>query len=448
MYWRFTRFLLPLVITIIVQEFGVQYINAGMARMPQATETLAAFALAWGLILFLAGPMAQSKQLSLVLVDSQANYRKSGLFILVASLIMMLAQMSLVLTPLGHWVIDDLHRVDGTLSEWVRLVLIWMAPIPLVRNASLFYTGILIRGRRTDVISYATAAAIACGIAAVTFLLPLESIRARPIWLPILATYALTVVEFGVLFVGYRRYIKLPSLSGEMSPGSGVGGTFSYAYILQFFWPLALIMFVQELSRPLINLFIARGPDGTVALAVLSISYALGQWPYRWLNEIRNLPPAYHREDTGLRAVRRFALACGLLSFGMSALLFWTPLRDFMLGVLMGVEADLAVRAHTPLALYAFFAFVVMIRAYLHGIALLEHRTRSLAPSAPARVSAILLLLLGLPYMGVTGATLGVAALLGGFTAETIAVWWGVRGHDLLVARARAQALSAAGHSD
>ncbi|MCB0113279.1 MAG: hypothetical protein KDD84_04305, partial [Caldilineaceae bacterium] len=385
MSWRFARFLFPLVVTIIVQEFGVQYINAGMARMPQATETLAAFALAWGLILFLAGPMAQAKQLGLVLVDSRANYRRNGLFVLVASLILMAVQVSLVLTPLGHWVIDDLHRVDGTLSAWVRLILLWMAPIPLFRSATLFYQGILIRARRTEVISYATTAGIACGIGAVSVLLTIDVVRANPVWLPILATYAMTVVEFAVVYVGFRRNVDLPSQPEETGD---MAAPFSASYILRFYWPLALINFVQELSRPLINLFIARGPDATVALAVLSIAYALGQWPYRWLNEIRNLPPAFHREDPGLRVIRRFALVCGVLSFAMSAGLFWTPLRDVILGRLMGVEAELAQLARWPLALYAFFAFVVTIRAYLHGISLLEHRTRALAPSAPARVLA------------------------------------------------------------
>ncbi|MCB0116952.1 MAG: hypothetical protein KDD84_22790, partial [Caldilineaceae bacterium] len=110
--------------------------------------------------------------------------------------------------------------------------------------------------------------------------------------------------------------------------------------------------------------------------------------------------------------------------------------------------AELAQLARWPLALYAFFAFVVTIRAYLHGISLLEHRTRALAPSAPARVLAILLLLIGLPVAGIHGATLGVAALFGGFFAETVAVWWGVRGKALFGARFRGQPLSAATHSD
>jgi hypothetical protein len=429
MYWRLTRFLLPLIVTIVVHEFGIQFINAGMARMPRATETLAAFGLAYGLVLFLASPLAQARQMSLVLVDNRPSFRKSAVFVLGMSFLLMIFQASLVVTPLGDWIIDDLHRVEPTLSQWVRTVLLWMAPVPLLRNAALFLTGLLIRARRTEVISYATVGSITCGIATVFLLLPLEGIRAQPIWLPILATYAMTVVEFAIIYWGFKCHIVLTDSS-------------------EFFWPLALVMFVQELSRPLINLFIARGPDGTVALAVLSITYALGQWPYRWLNEIRNLPPAFHNQDTGLRRVRRFAVVAGLFSFGLSVLLFWTPLRDVILLRLVGVDLDLAVRSHLPLALYSFFAFVVAFRAYLHGIGLLERRTQAFALSAPSRISAILLLLIGLPFLGITGATLGVAALLGGFTAETLALWWGVRGRARFAARAQARALAATSGSD
>lgn len=439
MYRRLTRFLLPLVITIVVQEFGGQILNAGMARMPNATETLAAFGLAWGLILFLASPLAQSKQMSLVLVDGRHSFRKTWRFVLVFALLLMALQASLVLTPLGDWVIDDLHGIDPHLSSLVRAVLLWLVPVPLLRSTTLFLSGTLIRARRTDVISYATMGSIVFGIATVFILLSLDFIRSQPIWLPILATYTTVLVELFVVLWGFRRYVDLSQMA---RPSAQRRPLLSYAYIIRFFWPLALIMLVQDVSRPVINLFIARGPEGTLALAVLTVVYALGQWPYRWLNEIRNLPPAFHHEDKTLAHIRRFTLASGLLSFAISVVLFWTPLRVFILQRLIGVDPALAVRCRIPLLLYAFFSFVVMVRAYLHGVGLLEHRTQAMAPSAPSRVSAILLALVALPALGIQGATLGVAALLAGFCAETLAVWWGVRGWSLVKTQVQARGYS------
>ena len=187
-------------------------------------------------------------------------------------------------------------------------------------------------------------------------------------------------------------------------------------------------MAVQGFSRPLVNLFVSRGPDGAQALAVLTVVYGLGNLPYGWLNDIRSLPAAFEQEPGGLRHIRRFALACGLGVFALMIVLYWTPVRGFILGTLVGVDAGLAALAAAPLMVFSFFPLAVMNRAYLHGVGLVQHRTRALAPSGPARIAAIGVALLAFSLTGVAGATRGVASLLFGFIVETITVWVGVRG--------------------
>ncbi|RME60960.1 MAG: hypothetical protein D6790_08555 [Caldilineae bacterium] len=431
MYRRLTRFLLPLVITIVIQEFGGQFLSAGMARMPDATTTLAAFGLAWSLVLFLASPLAQSKQMSLVLVEDQRTFWMALRFVLAAGLCLVAIQLGLALTPLGDWVIEDLHRVDPAVGGSVRTVLLWLGPIPIFRGLTLFLAGLLMRARRTEVVSYATGTSITLGLLAVFALLSAPFTRAHPILLPILVTYVLTLSEFGVMLRGVRRYVVLPA----RAIGGKHAHPLSYGGIFRFVWPLAFIMVVQEFSRPLINLFIARGPNGTEALAVLTVVYALGQWPYRWLNEIKNLPPAFHDEDPGLVSIRRFTAASGLISLAISLALFWTPLREVILQRLIGVDAAFAAMCRVPLMIYAGYSLVVMVRAYLHGVGMLERRTQVMAPSAPSRIGAILLALLLLPLFGVHGAARGIAALFAGFAVETLVVWWGVRGWALVRSR-------------
>jgi hypothetical protein len=265
-------------------------------------------------------------------------------------------------------------------------------------------------------------AGIGASILAVFVLLPTGFVQQKPIGLPLLVTYAGTLAELGVLLWGYRRYV------GHLPTDTGI--ELSSSYVLRFFWPLALIMAVQGLSRPLINLFISREPDGAKALAVLTVVYALGHLPYGWLNEIRNLPPAFRDTADSLAYIRRFAVGCGLLAFAVMVVLFWTPLREYILASLIGVEPALAARSRMPLIIFSFFPATVMIRGYLHGVGLLEHRTTAMAPSAPARIIAILVALAILPAFGIHGATRGIAALLSGFALETLVVWWGVRGRQ------------------
>lgn len=427
-YGHLIRFLLPLVLTIVVQEIGGQVLNGGMARAPRATETLAAFGLAWGLVTFLTSPLSPTRQLGLVLVDGRHSLRKTQLFVLLSGLLLAAILAILALSPLGLWVVEDLHGVDPSLGAVARTALLWLIPVPLLRGVTLFYSGLLIRIRRTDLVSYAILVSIGASIVAVFALLPARFVQQQPIWLPLLVSYAGLLAELGVILWGCRRHTEHLQ--------EGAGEDLSLRYVVRFFWPLALIMAIQGFSRPLINVFVARELGGALALAVLTIVYPLAHLAYGWLNEIKSLPAAFQDWDGSLQQIRRFALACGLLSFAIMVLLFWTPVRDYILGTLIGVEADLVALAAMPLFIFSFFPLVVMVRAYLHGAGLVERRTQAMAPSAPLRIAAILVALIILPGLGVHGATRGVAALLCGFVVETLVVWWGIRGRDFFQARA------------
>jgi len=427
-YLQFVQFLFPLVLTTIVQELGGQFLSGGMARMPQATETLASYGLAWGLVTFLTSPMLQARQLGIVLVDGPRAYRQVALFVLLCGALLTMLVAVLALTPLGAWVVGDLHGEIGEIGIVARQAMAWLIPFPLLRGLQRFYDGLLVRIRRTDVVSYATLAGIGVNVVSVFVLLNAGFVRTRPIRLPLLVTYAGAAAELAVVIGGYRRLAR----RALTSTSTGRCSSLSMGSVLRFFWPLALIMAVQGVSRPVINLFISREPDGAASLAVLTVVYSLGRLPYGWLNDLRSLPTPFQRWRGSLPRIRRFALACGLLSFASMVVMFWTPLREVIVGRLIGLEAGLAVRARVPLVIYAFFSFAVMTRAYFHGVGLLERRTEAMAPSAPARLGTIVIALLVLPALGIRGATRGVAALLVGFAVEAAAVLWGVRGTQIV----------------
>jgi hypothetical protein len=419
-YTQFIIFLAPLALTTIVQGLGIQVLNGGMARMPAATATLASYGLAVGITNFLLSPLLQVRQLGLVLVDSRDALHTVRRVVLVCGGTLSILLAALAFTPFGVWVVEDLHGLDPALSGVALTALGWLAPTPVLRGLLLFYQGALVRLRHTGVVSAATMAGIGTSIASVFLFLPAPFVRATPIALPLLVSYAGLAVELSVILWGYARHVR-----GALPAHGRVLAT---RYVIRFFWPLALIMAVQGFSRPLVNLFVSRGTDGAQALAVLTVVYGLGNLPYGWLNDIRSLPAAFEQENDSLRYILRFALACGLGVFCLMIVLYWTPVRGYILGTLVGVEDDLAALAAAPLMVFTFFPLAVMNRAYLHGVGLVEHRTHALAPSGPARIAAIGVALLVFTLTDVAGATRGVAALLCGFIVETIIVWVGVRG--------------------
>ena len=419
MYRTLFWFLLPLVITELIYELGIQVINGGIARVPRPTETLAAYGIAWGLTSFLAGTVSQTRQMSMVLVRDRATFHT--VFRCVAGFggVHFLILVCLAFTPVGLWVIDELHAVDPVLGGTVRRALGLLLPIPLIVGITRFLSGLLLRIRRTDLVSYAMMAGISMSVVSVFLFLPTPTVQTDPILLPVAATYFGVLTELVVIIYGYRRFVRRTlrtggSTEGERAAGQDAAGQdaagqdvarqdasgepisrrqypLTTGYVLRFYWPLAVTIGIQALSRPIINLFVARGTDGTESLAVLTIVYALAHLPYGWLNELKNLPPAFQRQDPEGRIIRRFTAICGLISFGTMVLMFWTPVRFFLLETLIGVDHDFAVRCTVPLIIFSFFPLAVTIRSYLHGIALRDHRTGAIAPSGPARAGAIVI---------------------------------------------------------
>ncbi len=426
MYLRFSRFLLPLILTILIFEFGAQSINAGMARMPDATRMLAAFGLAWGLVTALSSPLAQIRYAGMVLVEDKRDFWRGLHYVGALALLMVAVQWLLGGTPLSRLLLEGLHGINPETGDLVRVMMIWLLPMPLLRGITQLGAGVLTRGKHTGKISVATSLGVAAGFATVVALLPVEAIRAYPIWLPIIVLYATTLTECVAIVCFLWRFF------GDGLPDALDRPPITYRAFLRFTWPLALMNFMQESSRPLINLFVVRGAHGAEAIAALTVAYTLGQWTYRWLNELRALMPPFYSELRSYRPFLRYAYWCGLVASAICLLLFWTPLRTVLLEQVIGLTPALAELSRVPLQIYTFFPFVVIHRAHFHSIAFMERHTLPMAVAAPMRSGAIFVALLILPLLGMQGASRGVAALLAGFTAETVTIWWLILGKEQL----------------
>lgn len=422
-YLRLVRFLLPLVVTMVVSELMPQFLAGGIARGGRPTETLAAYVLAWGMANFIASPLSQVRQLGLVLVGDRRQALQVLRFVGVCGVILAAILALLALTPAGRYVVEDVHDTSPDLARVVRFALLLLIPYPLLEALQRWMSGLLMRVRRTEVVSVGMLCGIGVSLLCVLVAVPTGLVRDTPIALPLLVTYAGLGTNIVVLWAGAVRYVHPRLKDGSLFYEAR---DLTFAYLGRFFWPLALIMAIQGLSRPLINLFVSRGADGQEALAALAVVYTLAHLPYGWLNELKSLPAVFYEYGAaGLRRIRRFACGCGAFSFMAMVGAFWVSgVRDLLLLDLLALPLGVAERCHTPLILFTFFPLAVALRSYLHGVALYERRTPSLAPSAPARIGAILTVLVFLPEAWMSGATRGVAALLGGFVIEAVVLWW------------------------
>ncbi|KAI6074895.1 hypothetical protein LUU34_00327400 [Aix galericulata] len=208
--------------------------------------------------------------------------------------------------------------------------------------------------------------------------------------------------------------------------------------MLSFWWPLALILATQRISRPIVNLFVSRDLGGsssaTEAVAILTATYPVGHMPYGWLTEIRAVYPAFDKNNPSNKLVntnstvtathiKKFTFVCMALSLTLCFVMFWTPnVSEKILVDIIGVDFAFAELCVVPLRIFSFFPVPVTVRAHLTGWLMTLKKTFVLAPSSVLRIIVLITSLIVLPYLGVHGATLGVGSLLAGFVGESTMV--------------------------
>ncbi|XP_033097356.1 progressive ankylosis protein homolog isoform X3 [Anneissia japonica] len=400
-YWLLTKFIAPLALTILAADVAEQVLNRGLSSAKNATEMLAIFGIAYTLTKFASGPFQEFKNVSLVLVHNKKEARIGLITLFLLSAIVITFALLIAYTDFGYFITHTLYSLDEDVGQATRKAVLMLSFFPLFHGMIGTVFGLL----QTDIVN------------------------TTPVLVPIIAVYTGVLTRFSILFIGFliHRRVTRTNVTETRTNESSL----SILRVLMFWWPLAIVQAVQKISRPMINLFVARdlgGSDEAVqAIAVLSLVYPTGRIPFGWLNEMKSLQPTYLKKGQSTpvhrRHIRNFDICCILLALMIGFSLFWIPgiVTSFYTNSL-DLSAEVALMCVVPLKIFSIFPLFTGWRAHNTSWLLLKKKTTALFPSAVMRLVFLIIVLNVFPKMGLHGAPLGIAALLIGFVVESISV--------------------------
>jgi hypothetical protein len=394
-----SRFFFPLLLNVQLMSLSHSIINASLARLDDFVTALAAFSVAMILHLFVASPSYQNHTITIAMVRGRQSLRSTLLFVLLVASYVSLMLYLLAYTVIGSFVLGSVLGVDQAIAAGAREVLGILMFLPFFTGLRGFFQGLVIRARRTGLVSQATGVRIG----ALLLLLYLGRSWLSGASLGAFALLGCIVIETAFM-AWFAWRVALPA------DGSREKST---AQIFRYAFPLAYSSCLQQTIPLVINAILGRLPDAPLALAAFGI---IRGFLFLLAGPMRNLQQAYLTlvpQEADYRVLVRFFYRTSL-GMGLLTLLVAWPLNDLVLGSIMGVAPGLRNYLTLPLAGCAIFPFFYGAANLLRGYFAGAHQTARLGYSTLYKLLFILLCypLLVWLKMPLPGIVIGVFLLL------------------------------------
>ena len=346
-------FFFPLVLNVQLMSISHTVINGALARLDDYITALAGMSVALVVHLFIASPSYQNHTITIAMVRGRKSLIGVLIFIGLVAMYVAVMLSLIAFTPLGDLVLIKLLGTPAAVAMEAKKALYILAFLPFFTGIRGFCQGLIIRARKTSMVSLATGVRVAALFA---FLL----IGHKWFYGAQFGAFALvSCVVTETLVISWLAWkVGLPQNRGETEKTT--------AEILRYSFPLAYSSCLQQTVPLLISSIIGRLHDGALALAAFGV---LRGFLFLLAGPMRNLQQAYltlvkTMEDN--RTLLRFSFTISIC-LGFLVLLTAGPLNQFFLGQLLGVETDLRHYLQLPLAACSIFPFLYGLTNLLRG---------------------------------------------------------------------------------
>jgi Na+-driven multidrug efflux pump len=328
----------------------------------------------------------------------------------------MIAGFLVALTPLYGWLVLDLMHIPPAVAEVTRPALIIMAiwSLPVAWRRTL--QGVLIANNHTPLVTLATIVRVLALLAALrlgAWLMPDRMLIVSAIALQTaVITEALVVTR-----PAFRIVRELPADPGDQP--------LTWRSLIHFYQPLAVMMVLRQVSRPMLSAGIAAAQLPQLSLAAWSVAWSLVVLPFGVTMGLEQVAIAKGQTPAALGQVRRFSWGVGLFLSGALLLIAFTPLVHPVLDTLFDLSDEIKPLVIMAMRWTASLPLLQSLQALLRGVAIDQDRTPDVrAAVAVGLAVTALVTIVGPRVSPITGILVGTTTTMLAALAEVSWLAW------------------------
>jgi len=402
-----------------MHQISHSIVHAFLARLINPTVSLAAFSIAFVFNSAISTVNQVSIQGGISFITDRAAFWQLFRFFSFACIFLFIIIESVALTPLGNILYGQLMGASEAVVKQARITSaimgLWTFPI-LIRNIC---NALVMVQHRTILITYATVIRLV-SLGLFLFIYPIW-LNGAAVGGAALAS-CMTVEAIYMVIVAHPLLLALEKKKKKPP---------SYFKIWQFSWPLMITQSSEGCVPLAINLFLGQLSNPDLALAGFGVVNGLVR---AFMSPLRNLiqtaQTLIHSYEE-MKVMFQFTLRTVIFFVVFVFVLFFSPLRDIILGNVMGLSIELNSYV-TPGAKLSFLIAIFWgYSALLRGILSAMRRTGDIGLAVPIRLIAVVMVCsVTIFYPDLNGTIVGVLAFSVAFASESIFLLYRLRRND------------------
>ncbi len=376
----------PLALSWFMITVEQPILAAVVARRAEPKVQLAAWGMAFFLVIVLSAPSISMLAASTALSKDRASYRQGRRYMLWLSVGLTGLHALLAFTPVFELVVLGLISAPAELVEPVRNGVRLMLPFVPSLAIRRYQYGVLIRTDMARAVGVGTSMRLALEIGVAAYFFRFTQLDGVAI--------ASTAISTGVVFEAIYATIRVRSVVQRQLVEEVDGGPpLTLPRFMRLYLPLVVTTLMQFLLQPMVSASLSRMPDSLGSLALWPVLYGILLMTNSAAIAFVEVAIVHLERPGSIEALGRFALGLGLSLAIVPMVLAWTPLGDLWFLRFAALPVELVGLAKEALWLTIPLPALMTLASMLQGTLINGQRTRSITEADSLSLAAVAVIL-------------------------------------------------------